>query len=109
MSNLYKSQEAYNKTERDYLNAKQELSKAKLEFDYMRAKHYTLIKTKGVASGAKPTIKDIEFKLLNLQADINHELGKAFVEFSTALAKKQKLYVEMNCAKREFFSDMKLM
>ena len=109
MANLYKSQEAYNETERDYLNAKQELSKTKLEFDYMRAKHYTLIKTKGVAEGTKPTVKDVECELLNLQADVNHELGKTFVEFSTALAKKQKLYVEMNCAKREFFSDMKLM
>jgi len=107
--NIYKSQEKYNQTERDYMNAKQTLSKAKTHFDFMRAKHYTLIKTRGVASGTKPTVKDIEAELLNLQADKDHELGKAFIEFSVKLAEKQHLYVEMKCAKREYYSDMKLM
>ena len=106
---IYKSQEKYNQAERDYLNAKQEFDKTKNQFDFMRAKHYTFIKTRGVAEGTKPTVKDIDAELLNLQSDANHELGKAFIEFSTALAKKQMLYVEMNIAKREYYSDMKLM
>lgn len=105
---IYKSQEKYNKSERDYMNSKQEFDKAKYQFDFMRAKHYTILKTKGVAEGTKPTVKDIEVGLLNLQSDANHELGKAFVNFTAALAKKQRLYVEMKCAKREYYSDMKL-
>jgi hypothetical protein len=105
---IYKYQELFNQSERDYLDAKQEFNKAKIEFDYMRAKHYILIKVRAISENKKPTIKDIEAELTILQNDAEHELGKVFIKFSEALAKKQRLYTSMKICEREYWDDLKL-
>lgn len=105
----YNFQENYNQAEKDYLEARIKFDDAKTSFELEKAKAHTILKTTALAREDKLTITDLKYKILIQQSEPESALGKAFVAYSLALAKKKRMFVEMKCAERRYWNEIKHM
>ena len=92
-----------------YAESKNRLRGAKDTYEFVKAKERVKIRTRFTVEGKKFTIQEIEDALTIEQADLKSELGKAFLDYTIALAQKEVLFTERKAWERRYWDSKGLL
>lgn len=95
--------EKYDKAEIAYLDSKIAWRKAKDLYELTRAKRRQVLKAEIIAEGGKPTLQDLEDRLLIEQNDLDKELGTKYLFLLTAMALKERKHQECESQSRLYW------
>ena len=101
------AQEAYKKAEDAHRKAKERYLDAKTDYELEWAKAADMTKTRALSEGVKLTVSDIKYKLLILQSNRDHLLGRAFIKLAVKHAKMGKKKIAMKNAERAYWNEIR--
>ena len=97
----------FDEAEVKYTESKKKLRDAKDMYEFVKAKQRIIIRTK--LAGKKFTLQEVDDTLIVVQADLKSELGKAFLDYTIALAQKEVLYTEKKRLERAYWDSKGLL
>lgn len=99
------SSDKYDQSEREYLENKIKWRKAKDLYELTKAKRRQIIKAEIIAEGGKPTIQDLDDKLLIEQNDLDKELGINYTFLVSTTAEKERKHQECKSQERAYWDN----